>query len=94
MKNIVIPDKYSRLHKDTQITVPVAAMVHHKNMVMDEVTIVVHGKLGKKDGETSIELGVKNDASETLDEIKLIYRCQHPTEETEKVIRGLSDNIR
>lgn len=93
MKNIVIPADVSRLHKDTKIAVPLVAMVHHKNMLMDEVTITLHGKIRESNGEPMILLGTKDEESDVQDEIKLVYRCQEATEEHERVMEAITENI-
>ncbi len=93
IRNIMIPAEVSTMQKNTKVMVPLVAMVHHKRMLMDEVTITLHGKIMEGEKETSIMLNTKeNDATDT-DEIKLVYKCLDMTEGQDKVVSALVRNI-
>ena len=93
IRNIIIPADISTMQKDTKVTVPLATMVHHKRMLMDEVTITLHGKVMGDGIEPTIMLNPKELSEGDADEIKLVYKCLDMPEGQDKVVSALIRNI-
>ena len=93
IRNIIIPADVPTMQKYTKVTVPLVAMVHHKRMLMDEVTITLHGKVMEDGMEPIIMLNPKELGEKDVDEIKLVYKCLDMPEGQDKVVSSLIRNI-
>lgn len=91
IRKILIPSEVSAMKKDMQITVPLASVIHHKQMLMDEVVITVHGRLRTENGEMEVILDSGEEC--TPDEIRLVYKCNDSTEGAAQVIQSLARSI-
>lgn len=93
VKKIMVPAQNSVLKKNTQITVPVPTMIHHKKMLLDEVVITVHGKLEVKNDDSKVIIRQEAQDVSGQDEIRLVYRSSECTEGTDKIIQSLLRSI-